>query len=183
MESNQSSSPKAAEESGRSIARNRPKRWTTKRSTLFGYNEWDVCKKIENLEYLIQCENSLGNNQKSASMRNNQEKLKQLRNHICNNYYISLEDYADEDFCFDYYPVQRTPATRVSRRKRLHKEEEDYQESDVMSKPKPRKMSRLGVSSCTSGIEESKHRKSAEKPHIVEEANSKFYIAFSSLSF
>ena len=175
MESNQHSSPKAPEESGRSIARNRPKRWATKRSSLFGYNECDVCKKIENLEYLIQYENSLGNNHKSTSIRNNEEKLKQLRNHVCNNYYISLEDYADEDFCFDYYPIQRTPTTRASRKRNHQKEdeEEEYQGSDVMSKPKPRKMSRFGANSSASGIEEIKNKKITEKSHPIDEANSK----------
>ena len=82
-----------------------------------------------------------------------------MRNHVCNNYYISLEDYADEDFCFDYYPVNRVPVGRGTRRTRHHKDEDEYLESEIMSKPRPRKMSKYEANSSTSGIEETKNRK------------------------
>lgn len=105
---------------------NRPRRAAAKRSAMYGYNEWEKCKLIEKQEYLLQLKKSKGNNEDSAEFHAEEKRLRQLRNHICNNHYVNLEDYADEDLLLDYYPLQRPVKPRKYSRRKKNKEDADY---------------------------------------------------------
>jgi len=105
----------------------------------------------------------MGNSHKSANIQVYEEKLKQLRNHVCTNYYVSLEDYADEDFLVDYYPFHRGAAKPSGGKRRRMKDEDKSQTSEALSKLKSRRDSRNTNSGPYGRVEETKTKRDTRK--------------------
>ena len=73
-----------------------PKRQAAQKSSILGYNEWEICRKIESQEYLLQCKRTKGN-ENSTIIKQEEEKLRRLRKHVCNNE-VNSDWYNDEEF-------------------------------------------------------------------------------------
>ena len=74
-----------------------PKRQAAQKSSILGYNECETCRKIESQEYLLQWKRTK-NNENSTIIRQEEEKLRKLKNHIWTNNDANSDEFNDEEF-------------------------------------------------------------------------------------
>lgn len=74
-----------------------PRRQAAQKSSILGYNEWETCMKIKSQEYLLEWKRTKGN-ENPIIIRQEEEKLRRLKNHICTNNDANSDEFNDEEF-------------------------------------------------------------------------------------
>lgn len=121
----------------------RPRRKTADKQVVLSSNNCNKCKLIQRKEVLLQKKMSKDGFKDSNEFELQKKRLTQLKNHICNNQFVNLEDYSDDEIVDEAFLIQRHSDIRRSSRKRKPIRNSDYIFEDYKEKSRVMYQSKL----------------------------------------